>query len=327
MIQNDRAVTGRAAQLSARRRPVNGTSSRSPRAVLVTGSSSGIGRATALALADAGFQVFAGVRRSADAPTDPHGRVAPVELDVTDSGSIQAAVRLIAHEVDGRGLYGLVNNAGVGVSGPLEHIRIDHVRRQFEVNVFGQLEVTQACLPLLRKATGRVVMLGSVGSWITMPFAGPLCASKHAIRSLTDALRMELNSWGLKVVLVEPGAIRTEAVDKLAAEVEPTVRAMGDAGIYRYGATYRTVADKALTHERAGAAPEVVAATIVKALTTARPRSRYPSGPTSRTLGWAGRLLPDAILDRVRYRALGIPGGYALPGSRSTAVGATHGGT
>jgi len=306
---------------------MNATSARSPRTVLVTGSSTGIGRATALALAEAGFQVFAGVRRSADAPTDPRGRVTPVELDVTDSGSIQKAVRLIAQEVGGRGLYGLVNNAGVGVSGPLEHIRIDQVRRQFEVNVFGQLEVTQACLPLLRRATGRIVMLGSVGSWITMPFAGPLCASKHAIRSFSDALRMELNSWGLKVILVEPGAIHTEAVDKLAAEVEPTVQALGDRGTYRYGAAYRRVAAKALTHERSGAAPEVVAATILTALEKAKPRSRYPSGPTSRILGWAGRLLPNPILDRLRFRVLGIPGGYAQPDSRSEETSTIRSGT
>ncbi len=306
---------------------MNGTSPHLARAVLVTGTSTGIGRATALALAEAGFQVFAGARRAADAPTDSQGRIVPVELDVTDSASVQEAVRLVAHEVADRGLYGLVNNAGVGVSGPLEHIKIDQVRRQFEVNVFGQLEVTQASLPLLRKAIGRVVMLGSVGSWVTMPFAGPLCASKHAIRSLTDALRMELNSWGLKVILVEPGVIHTDAVTKLAAEVEPTVQALGDAGVYRYGATYRRVANEALTHERNGAPPEVVAATVLKALQAAKPRSRYPTGPTSRSLGWAGRLLPDPILDRLRFRVLGIPGGYAQPGSWSGEAGATRTGT
>ena len=277
----------------------------------MTGSSTGIGRATAVGLAAAGFQVFAGVRRLTDAPTDPDRRIVPVVLDVTDQDSVRAAVRLVGQAVDGRGLHGLVNNAGVGVSGPVEHLGLDQVRHQFEVNVFGQLVVTQACLPLLRQTGGRIVMLGSVGGWITMPFAGPLCASKHAIRSFADALRMELRGSGVAVVLVEPGAISTAAVDKLEADVEPTIAALGEEGIRLYGDAYRTVAAAALAHERSGAGPEVVAATIRTALEARWPRSRYPSGPTSRTLSWAGRLLPDPVLDVVRLRLLGIPAGGA----------------
>ncbi|HEY0237745.1 MAG TPA: SDR family oxidoreductase [Friedmanniella sp.] len=278
------------------------------KAVLVTGCSTGIGRATALALAGAGFQVFAGVRRAGDAPTHPDGLIEAVELDVTDRDSVRAAADLVAGCVGDRGLSGLVNNAGVGMAGPLEHLDLDRIRRHFEVNVFGQLEVTQACLPLLRRGQGRIVMIGSVGGWITMPFAGPLCASKHALRAFSDALRMELHGWGLPVVLVEPGAVRSAAVDKLEADVEPTIAALGEVGAERYGDAYRRVARAALAHERSGAASEVVAATVLKALRADHPRARYPTGPASRTLGWAGRLLPDRVLDAVRLRMLGVDG-------------------
>ena len=165
--------------------------------VLVTGASTGIGRATALLLAREGFTVYAGVRKEADGealgPT-----VTPIKLDVTHAGQIaDAAERL------GR-LDALVNNAGIGVTGPVEFVPLDALRGQYEVNVFGQVAVAQAMLPKLRASRGRLVTVGSVGSWITLPFGGPLCSSKHAIRSLNDALRMELKPYGVAAASSSP---------------------------------------------------------------------------------------------------------------------------
>ncbi|MEV0033927.1 SDR family oxidoreductase [Nocardia sp. NPDC050793] len=267
--------------------------------VLVTGASTGIGRATALLLARQGFTVHAGVRKEADgAALGPS--VTPVVLDVTDAGRIAE----VADSFDR--LDALVNNAGVGVTGPVEFVSLDALRRQYEVNVFGQVAVTQAVLPLLRAARGRVVTVGSVGSWITLPFGGPLCSSKHAIRSLNDALRMEVKPHGVATILIEPGSIHTAAVDKLADEIEPRLDAIGAEGRRLYGEAYRTMTTAGLREERAGSDPEVVARAILHALTARRPRARYPVGRKSRLMSTLGRVLPQYTLDAVRLRALGL---------------------
>lgn len=266
---------------------------------LVTGASTGIGRATALLLAREGFTVYAGIRKDADGralgPT-----VTPIKLDVTDPGQIaDAAERL------GR-LDALVNNAGIGVTGPVECVPLDALRRQYEVNVFGQVAVTQAMLPMLRASRGRVVTVGSVGSWITLPFGGPLCSSKHAIRSLNDALRMELKPYGVAAVLIEPGSIHTDAVDKLEDEVEPRLASLGEEGRRLYGAAYRTMTTAGLKEERAGSSPDVVARAVLHALTARKPRSRYPVGKKSRLMSTLGRIVPQYTLDALRMRALGL---------------------
>jgi NAD(P)-dependent dehydrogenase (short-subunit alcohol dehydrogenase family) len=267
--------------------------------VLVTGASTGIGRATALLLARKGFTVYAGVRKDADgAALGP--TVSPIKLDVTDAGQIADAAEHIGS------LDALVNNAGVGVTGPLEFVPLDQLRRQYEVNVFGQVAVTQAMLPMLRASRGRVVTIGSVGSWITLPFGGPLCSSKHAIRSLNDALRMELKPYGVAAALIEPGSIHTDAVDKLEDEVEPRLASLGPEGRRLYGAAYRTMTTAGLREERAGSGPEVVARAVLHALTARKPRSRYPVGKNSRLMSTLGRILPQYTLDTLRLRALGL---------------------
>ncbi|MDF2707298.1 MAG: family oxidoreductase [Nonomuraea muscovyensis] len=270
-----------------------------PKTVLVTGASTGIGRATALLLAREGFTVHAGVRKDADGealgPT-----VIPIILDVTDAGRIAEAAERIGH------LDALVNNAGIGVTGPLEFVPLDVLRRQYEVNVFGQVAVTQAMLPMLRSSKGRVVTVGSVGSWITLPFGGPLCSSKHAIRSLNDALRMELKPYGVAAVLIEPGSIHTDAVDKLEDEVEPRLASLGEEGRRLYGAAYRTMVTSGLKEERSGSSPDVVARAVLHALTARKPRSRYPVGKKSRLMSTLGRIVPQYTLDRLRLRALGL---------------------
>ena len=274
--------------------------------VLVTGTSTGIGHATALRLAEEGFTVFAGVRKSSDGRRlqERAPGVTPLLLDVTDQGQIEAAAKHLS-ETAGR-LDGLVNNAGVGVTGPVELVSLDSLRWQYEVNVFGQVAVIQAMLPLLRSAGGRIVTVGSVGSWVTMPFGGPLCSSKHAIRSLNDALRMELAPSGIRVSLIEPGSIKTPAVDKVEADADATLDAMGAEGRDRYGARYRAMTANAMKRERGGSDPDVVARAIQHALTARSPRARYPVGKDSRTMSTLARLLPQHVLDTLRMRALGI---------------------
>ncbi|NWF29554.1 SDR family oxidoreductase [Streptomyces sp. PKU-EA00015] len=267
--------------------------------VLVTGASTGIGRATALMLAREGFTVFAGVRKDSDGVA-LGATVTPITLDVTDPGRIAAAADAIGR------LDALVNNAGIGVTGPLEFVSLDTLRRQYEVNVFGQIAVTQAMLPKLRDSQGRVVTVGSVGSWITLPFGGPLCSSKHAIRSLNDALRMEVRPWGIRAVLIEPGSIHTSAVDKLEGEVEPRLEAIGDEGRRLYGTAYRTMVTSGLKEERSGSSPDVVARAVLHALTARKPRARYPVGKKSRLMSTLGRVVPQYALDRLRLRVLGL---------------------
>lgn len=266
---------------------------------LVTGASTGIGRATALLLAREGFSVFAGVRKDADAAALGPS-VTPIKLDVTDTGQIAAAAKRLGQ------LDALVNNAGIGVTGPLEFVPLDALRWQYEVNVFGQVAVTQAMLPMLRASRGRVVTVGSVGSWITLPFGGPLCSSKHAIRSLNDALRMEVKPWGIHAVLIEPGSIHSDAVDKLENEVTPRLESIGPEGRRLYGAAYRTMTSAGLKEERSGSSPDVVAQAILHALTARKPRSRYPVGKKSRLMSTLGRIVPQYALDTVRLRALGL---------------------
>ncbi|WP_040783758.1 SDR family oxidoreductase [Nocardia pneumoniae] len=267
--------------------------------VLVTGASTGIGRAAALLLARKGCTVYAGVRKEADgAALGP--AVTPIELDVTDAGRIAE----VAEGLDR--LDALVNNAGVGVTGPVEFVSLEALRWQYEVNVFGQIAVTQAMLPMLRASRGRVVTVGSVGSWITLPFGGPLCSSKHAIRSLNDALRMEVKPYGVAAVLIEPGSTHTAAVDKLEDEVEPRLAAIGAEGRRLYGEAYRAMTTASLKEERTGSSPDVVARAILHAVTARTPRARYPVGRKSRLMSTLGRVLPQYTLDAVRLRALGL---------------------
>ncbi len=182
-------------------------------AVLVTGASTGIGRATGLYLQARGFRVFASVRRETDA-ADLSGAT-PVLLDVENAESIRAAADAVGAALEDGALQGLVNNAGIAVSGPLEFLEMSDLRHQFEVNLFGQVAVTRAFLPLLRRAkNGRIVNMSSISGRITAPLLGPYSMSKFALEAFSDALRRELSPFGLSVSVVEPGAIKTPIWDK-----------------------------------------------------------------------------------------------------------------
>jgi NAD(P)-dependent dehydrogenase (short-subunit alcohol dehydrogenase family) len=182
------------------------------RSILITGTSTGIGQACAARFATLGWRVFAGVRKDEDARSleeEIGPAVSPVLLDVTDADSINATAGLIESETGDRGLDALVNNAGIVAAGPLEYLPIPELRKQLEVNVVGQLAVTQAVLPLLRRATGRIIMISSISGRVSLPMAGAYGASKFALEALSDALRLELRHWGMHVVLIEPGRIET----------------------------------------------------------------------------------------------------------------------
>jgi len=269
-----------------------------PRSVLVTGASRGIGAACAFALDAAGFRVFAGVRWDADGAAlraQSEGRITPVSCDVTNPASLAAVVRDVGDAVGPGGLWGPVNNAGVVYAGPIEFLPVSALREQFEVNVFGPLALTQACLPLLRAARGRVVIISSVNGRLVTPFSTPYAASKFAIEALSDGLRMELGRAGIDVAVVQPGAVRTDiwstARDRAVALAE---RYPADAERH-YGRILERLEDVRVP-ERA-IAPERVARVVVRALTARRPRTRYAVGWDARVGILLARLLPARLLD------------------------------
>lgn len=279
-------------------------------AVVVTGASSGIGRACALHLDGAGFRVFATVRKPIDADAlkaAASPNLVPVLMDVTDAASVATAALTVAAAVGDAGLAGLVNNAGYGVPGPIELVAPADLRRQLEVNVVGQVAVTQAFLPLIRRARGRIVNIGSVGGKITLPFGGALCASKYAIEAITDALRMELHPWGIRVVLVAPAGIATPAVDALQRDGEAAIATYPPEGRRRYEAMFRTFLQRAVAKEKQGSPPTVVARAVLKALTARSPKARYPVGADAVPLTWLPWLLPPRWLDRLRFKMFGLP--------------------
>ena len=272
--------------------------------VLVTGASTGIGRATVDHLAKRGYSVFAGVRKQADADAlsaaDP--AVTPLLLDVTDENAIAEAERTIRSATGPHGLDGLVNNAGIALGGPIEYLPIDTWRRQLEVNVIGQVAVTKAFLPLLREATGRIIFIGSMGGRMASPMTGPYSASKFALEGIAEALREELRPWGLKVVLVEPGAIKTDIWGKGRSQVDELESGLGQEAIERYAPFVGAVRAMIEMWERMGIGPERVASVVERALSTAHPRPRYLVGTDAKVVGAASRILPDRAKGAVMGR-------------------------
>jgi NAD(P)-dependent dehydrogenase (short-subunit alcohol dehydrogenase family) len=289
-------------------RRIMGSGACSRRHALVTGASTGIGRATALRLAREGYHVFATVCREsdgADLARAAAGRLAPLQVDVRSADQIAKAAQVLGEHVAGRGLDVLVNNAGYGVVAPLEGVSMDAFRDQLDVNVSGQLAVTQAFLPMLRRARGRIVMIGSLAGRVTMPFAGPQAASKRAVVALADALRLELSKWQVKVVLVEPASIRTDAVEKLRRDTSNIMDGL-DARIRgEYGPSLSAAIRRALRLERHGSDPGAVADLVLRAVSTGRPRARYVVGRHSHRLS-AMAVLPPVLLDPLRRWMFGL---------------------
>jgi NAD(P)-dependent dehydrogenase (short-subunit alcohol dehydrogenase family) len=277
------------------------------RSVLVTGASTGIGRATALRLDASGWKVFAGVRRPEDAEglrEAASSRLAPVFLDVTDADQIAAAAEQIEKESEG-GLAGLVNNAGVAIPGPLETIPIEDFRRQLEVNLVAYVAVTQALLEQIRRAEGRVVFVSSIGGRIAFPFGGPYHASKFGTEAIGDVFRQELRPWGLKVSIVEPGSIDTpiwERGQRTAAEIEaksPRTNLLYGAAIEKFRKVIEDTAER-------GIPPEKVAKAIAHALESNRPRARYLVGLDAKLQARLKPLIPTSVFDRIVARQLNL---------------------
>jgi NAD(P)-dependent dehydrogenase (short-subunit alcohol dehydrogenase family) len=277
------------------------------RSALITGCSSGIGRATALRLDAAGWRVLAGVRKQADADSLAAAgseRLEPLILDIGDAGTVAAAGE---RANAGGGLDALVNNAGIAYSGPLEFVPLDDLRQQLEVNLIGHLAVTQAALPALRQARGRIVNVTSIGGIVATPFFGPYNASKFALEALSDCLRVELRPWGIKTIAVEPGSIATEIWASGAENSRRMRETMSPDAEGLYGRAMEAMERAATETGERGIPPERAAETIEKALTARRPRARYLLGRDARGMAAASRLLPAGAYDRLVARTLKLP--------------------
>lgn len=278
-----------------------------PRTVVVTGASTGIGAACARYLDEKGFRVFATVRKQSDADAiaaRSRSRLQPLFLDVTDAESIARAVRHVGAALGGAGLAGLVNNAGVSVDVPLECVDIAALRHQLEVNSIAPVAVTQAFLPLLRRAQGRIVNVSSVNGRVASAFSGPYCMSKFALEAFTDCLRQELVDWGMRVAVIEPGAIATAMWDKGRAEDWSAQASKPHLDLY--GEAYQ--AFRRFTEQTAaGAVPcDAVSRAIFHALTAKRPRTRYLVGRDARVYARLAQICPDRVMDWVGRKVMGL---------------------
>ncbi len=273
-----------------------------PRSVLITGSSKGIGRATALRLDREGFRVIAGVRNEQDGQSlqrQASDRLRSVLLDVADAESIEKALRAVRAVTNE--LAGLVNNAGIVVAGPLEAVPMDEIRHQFEINVFGALAVTRAFLPLLRQGAGRIVNVSSVNGRIVTPFVGPYSASKFALEALSDGLRLELRPWSISVSVIQPGATLSSIWSTSTDRALANAARYDEAATERYGGVVAAIERKGGQAPKRANPPEKVAEVIARALTARWPRTRYIVGRDAR-LGAILASLPDRFKDWVLAR-------------------------
>lgn len=275
------------------------TTSHENELIVISGASTGMGAATAHELARRGYHVLAGVRRSADADAIREERVEPVLLDITVPEQIEALVDRIATDPLGRTLRILVNNAGIAVNAPVETLPLDQWRRQFDVNLFGHIAMTQALLPFLHDSTGRVVNISSVGGRIAMPTYGAYAGAKFALEAVSDALRRELAPYGLQVVVIEPGGVQTqmtghgiERATKFVAEMTPAHRR-------RYAPLMQAIINQATAFTTSGVSARAAAVVIADAATTLKPRARYTIGRDAAMMTRLTRILPDGVLDRV----------------------------
>ncbi len=284
------------------------------RTVLITGCSSGIGRATALLLAESGYRVLAGVRCAEQAaklvrPELPS--LEPLLLDVTSEDDVASAVAF-AESTCPTGLYGLVNNAGVGLPAAVELSTLDEVRYLLEVNTIAPLRMIQSFLPLLRKSPGRVINMSSMNGTLALPMVGVYSASKFALEALSDTLRVELRPWKIPVTIIRPGQVRTSIFDKARDSLDERIHEIpGD-----LKSVYDTMYTRAGEFNERGAksptSPEMVASIVLKALKSKRPRSHYTVGYDALGMQIAKSLVPKRLLDRTFARAMSL-GDYQEP--------------
>src|SRR5215469_13970934 len=235
-------------------------------AIIVTGASTGIGNATGKRLADAGYLVFAGVRKEADRErvATEHENFRAIILDVTVPADVTRAIDSV--RASGAELRAIVNNAGIAVAGPLEFLPIEALRNQFEVNVFGPFALAQAALPLLRETRGRIVFIGSIAGRLSAPFVGPYSASKGALALLADALRQELSPFGIRVSLLEFASVKTPIWEKGRAGKDALVAQMPPQALTHYGRLVDAIVDQTRREEREGMDPDTIATTVLDAI-------------------------------------------------------------
>jgi NAD(P)-dependent dehydrogenase (short-subunit alcohol dehydrogenase family) len=259
-------------------------------------------------MADLGFHVFAGVRKQADADRlqrDGSQHLVPVFIDVTDPESIARAARTVSDDIGDGGLAGLVNNAGVSVGGALEILPIDRLRMQLEINLIGPMAVTQAFLPFIRAAKGRIVNIGSISGRVASPMIGPYAMSKFGLEAFNDSLRRELHPWGIEVSIVEPGAIATPIWDKAISRVDRVLERMPEEQRALYG-QHIDGARKAARKMSEEAIPAVtVAKQVHHALTAKKPRTRYLVGKDAKISARMAWLLPDRAMDWIIRKTRG----------------------
>lgn len=273
--------------------------------VLVTGAGRGIGLATALRLAEHGWEVYAGLRRLQDGTrlVEAHpGRVTPVQLDITDQEQVAALDGVLPASLDA-----VVNNAGVVVTGPVEAVPVSELRRQLEVNVVGQAAVTQAVLPRLRSSRGRIVFISSLSGRVATPLFGPYNASKFALEGMADALRLELAPWGIRVILIEPAQTDTDLWRQADRDLDETVAQLSEPHRELYAKHIAGFRKTIPRSQRIAAPVEGVAATVEKALTSERPRARYVVGAGARAQAVMAQITPTALLDRLLRAGAGVP--------------------
>ena len=278
--------------------------------VLITGASTGIGAACAIRLAAAGKHVYAGVREDAAGAAlraQNAALITPLHIDVTDADSIAAAVATLDAQLGDAGLNGLVNNAGIAIGGPLEVLPMNEIRRQFDVNVFGALAVTQAFLPQLRRARGRIVNMGSIAGRIALPFLGPYCMSKSALRAMTHALRLEVDAWGIDVALVEPGAIATPIWKKSNAAADVMQATLQNDTLAHYSRHLEGIRRVIAKAEEQAISADAVARAVEHALTAAHPKTEYLVGNDARMRAAINAVLPQFLQDRLHRWFLKFP--------------------
>ncbi|MBW0014342.1 SDR family NAD(P)-dependent oxidoreductase [Mycobacterium sp.] len=290
--------------------------------IVVTGASTGMGAATARELARRGFHVLAGVRRDVDADALRAERIEPHILDITVESDIAALADRVARDPLGRPLRALINNAGIAINAPVETLPLAEWRRQFEVNLFGHIAMTQALFPALLSSSGTVVNISSVGGKVVLPTYGAYAGSKFALEAVSDALRREVRDMGIKVVVVEPGAVKTEMAERGIATAEALQANMTADQVARYEDLAAAVTAQARSFGEDGVSAEHAAQVIANAATASRPRTRYTIGRDAAILVRISRVVSDRVLDRiVRLNLRSFAKSSAAQGRR-TAVGA-----
>jgi NAD(P)-dependent dehydrogenase (short-subunit alcohol dehydrogenase family) len=278
--------------------------------VLITGASSGIGEVCAISLARLGFRVFAGVREKSAAEKLARldvENIVPVFIDITNPAMIDEAFELIAEKTGAQGLYGLINNAGIGFGAPIEYIPFEQLKKVFEINVFGQIAMIQKFLPLIRKARGRIVNISSISGRLPQPYQSTYSAAKMALESFSDSLRVELRPWDIRVCVIEPGSVNTPIWNKSIEETWQLFAQYPLSGQELYKPSIEAFLNAANKFYQNSIPPQAVAKAATHALTARTPHTRYIVGKDAILLYYLIKPLPDMMRDWVLARLMGLP--------------------